>query len=151
VRLFVTFVLGTAAACALLSSCTVDPGPDLQAPAGCNAPPAFFVTDVWPKYFVPYKCGDANCHDANTGSGYFRLRSLAGVTTPDPNAPVSNWPDAWSANFMAVEQLVQCSDPTGSAVLAIPSGRSTPHPPGAVVTDIPGADKLFSTWLSGAQ
>jgi hypothetical protein len=151
VRLFATFVLGTAAACAVLASCTIDPGPDLQAPAGCNAPPAFFISDVWPKYFVAYGCGQANCHDANTGSGYFRLRSVDGVPAPDPNLPVSSWPDAWSANFMAVEEQVLCSDPTGSAVLAIPSGRSTPHPPGVVVTNIPAADQLFTTWLTGSQ
>jgi hypothetical protein len=150
VRLFATFVLGTAAACAALAGCTIDPGPDLMAPAGCNAPPAFFVTDIWPKYFVPYMCGQSNCHDANAGSGYFRLHSVDGIPAPDPNSPTSTWPDAWAQNFMAVEALLQCSDPTGSAVLSVPSGRSTPHPPGTVVTDIPGADALFTTWLGGA-
>jgi hypothetical protein len=31
--------------------------------------------------------------------------------------------------------------------LTVPSGLGQPHPPGVVVTDIPGANALFSTWL----
>jgi hypothetical protein len=34
-------------------------------------------------------------------------------------------------------------------VLAIPSGRGTPHPPGDVVTDHAAADALFTMWLAG--
>jgi hypothetical protein len=150
VRLVSTFI-GTTTACALaLWGCgTIDPGPDVGPPAGCNAPPAFFVTDVWPKFFAQYQCGQANCHDATTGHGYFRLQPVAGIAAPDPMSPVSTWPDAWSANYQAVEQNLSCSNPTGSEVLSVPSGRGQPHPGGTVVTDIPGADMLFDMWLSG--
>ena len=54
-----------------------------------------------------------------------------------------------NAVFRAVQQNLTCSSPTSSAVLAIPSGRGTPHPPGDVVTDKPGADALFTMWLTG--
>jgi hypothetical protein len=150
VRPIATFAACTLVACATLYGCTIDPGPDIGPPAGCNAPPAFFVTDVWPKYFQAYSCGKSDCHDTATGHGFFRLQDLAGVTAPDPNAPVSTWPDAWQANFHSVQQNLSCSSPGGSAVLAIPSGRGTPHPPGDVVTDKPGADSLFTMWLTGS-
>ena len=38
-------------------------------------------------------------------------------------------------------------DGVKSIVLTVPSGRSSPHPPGTTVTDIADADLLFSTWL----
>jgi hypothetical protein len=151
VRPVATFIAGTAIACVALMSCgTVDPGPDVGPPAGCNAPPALFVTDIWPRYFQQYQCGQSDCHDAATGHGFFRLQPVAGVTPPDPNSPVSTWPDAWQANFRAVQQNLSCSSPISSGVLAIPSGRGTPHPPGDVVTDKVGADALFNMWLSGS-
>ena len=149
VRPIASFMGLTAVAAAALWGCTIDPGPDVQAPAGCNAPPAFFVTDVWPKYFQAYGCGKSDCHDSATGHGFFRLQDVSGVAAPDPMAPVSTWPPQWQANFMAVEQNLSCSSPTGSDVLAIPSGRATPHPPGDVVTDHAGADALFTMWLTG--
>jgi hypothetical protein len=131
----------------LLSACTIDPGPDLLPPATCNAPSAFFVTDVWPKYFAQYTCGKGDCHDATVGHGFFRLQSVAGVPAPDPASPVLSWPAPWQANLQAVLQNVSCSAPTTSLVLVVPSGRGQPHPAGTVVTDIPAADMLFQTWL----
>jgi len=150
VRLIATFTAVMGVASATLWGCTIDPGPDVGPPAGCNAPPGFFVTDVWPKYFQAYSCGQSDCHDAATGHGFFRLQDVSAVAAPDPNSPVSTWPEQWQANFRAVQQNLSCSSPTGSAVLAIPSGRGTPHPAGTVVTDIPGADALFTMWLSGS-
>jgi hypothetical protein len=150
VRLFAAFLLCTGVACAVLASCgTVDPGPDVQPPAGCNAPPAFFVTDVWPKFFEAYGCGKSDCHDVTSGHGYFRLRPVDGIAAPDPASPISAWPEAWRANLMAVQANVSCSSPTSSPVLLIGSGRGQPHPPGNVVTDIAAADQLFATWLQG--
>jgi hypothetical protein len=149
VRLFSLIMPVTSAACAcLLAGCpTIDPGPDVGPPATCNAPPGFFVSDVWPKYFVRYGCAQANCHDATTGHGFFRLQDVSGVTAPDPNAPVSLWPMQWQENYMEVTANLSCASPETSPVLAIPSGQGQPHPAGTVVTDIPGADSLFATWL----
>jgi hypothetical protein len=150
VRLFATFLLCTAAAGVVLASCgTVDPGPDVQPPAGCNAPPAFFVTDVWPKFFEAYGCGMSDCHDSVSGHGYFRTRSVAGVAAPDPASPTSTWPDPWRTNLLAVQANLSCSSPTSSPVLLIASGRGQPHPGGNVVTDLAAADQLFTTWLMG--
>lgn len=150
VRLIATFMAVTAVAGAALWGCTIDPGPDVGPPAGCNAPPAFFVTDVWPKYFQKYSCGQSDCHDAATGHGFFRLQDVSAIAAPDPNSPVSTWPPQWQANFQAVQQNLTCSSPTGSAVVAVPSGRGTPHPPGDIVTDHAGADALFTMWLAGS-
>jgi hypothetical protein len=149
VRLFSTFIAGTAVACATLWGCTIDPGPDVGPPAGCNAPPAFFVTDMWPKYFAQYMCGQSDCHDSATGHGFFRLQDVSAVAAPDPASPVSTWPAAWQANFQTVQQNLSCSSPLESTVLAVPSGRAEPHPPGDIVTDHAGADALFTMWLSG--
>jgi hypothetical protein len=137
----------TIVACIALSGCTIDPGPDTMPPVGCAAPPDFFVTDVWPKYFAQYACGRSDCHDASSGHGFFRLQPLDGVTPPSANAPLSTWPPAWQSNFQAVLENLSCADPVNSLVLAVPSGRGQPHPPGTVVTDIPGADQLFRMWL----
>jgi hypothetical protein len=126
---------------------TIDPGPDTGPPAGCNAPAAFFVSDMWPKYFDTYKCGQSDCHDASNGHGYFRLQSVAGLLAPQPTDPLSVWPQAWTANLKSVQHNVSCANPTNSAVLIIPSGRGQPHPPGVTVLDIPAADELFLTWL----
>jgi hypothetical protein len=125
----------------------IDVGPDTGPPAGCIAPAPFFVSDVWPQYFDKYMCGQSNCHDASSGHGFFRLQSLQGVTAPQPSAPVNTWPTAWSANLRSVETNVSCANPPTSVVLVVPSGRGQPHPPGNVVTDIPGADMLFQKWL----
>jgi hypothetical protein len=131
-----------------LSACgTVDVGPDVIPEQGCNAPTAFFVTDVWPQYFDKYQCGQASCHDAVSGRGFFRLQDVSMVTAPNPMAPLSAWPFEWQQNLRNVQQNISCSNPTNSLVLAVPSGRSTPHPPGVTVTDIPAADTLFTTWL----
>jgi hypothetical protein len=148
VRLFSLITPVTWAACACLLGCaTIDPGPDVGPPPTCNAPPAFFVTDVWPKFFVKYSCGQANCHDATTGHGYFRLQDLTGVTPPDPMAPVSAWPMQWQTNYNQVTANLSCASPATSPVLAVPSGQGQPHPAGTVVTDVPGADALFQMWL----
>jgi hypothetical protein len=149
VRLLCVITLVSWAACAsLLVGCGyVDTGPAVGPPATCNAPPAFFVTDVWPKFFVKYGCGMSNCHDATTGHGYFRLQDVSGVTPPDPTSPTSLWPMAWQQNYTEVTANLSCASPETSAVLAIPAGQGEPHPGGNVVTDIPGADSLFDTWL----
>jgi hypothetical protein len=150
VRLFATFSSLTLVASAALWGCTIDPGPDVGPPAGCNAPAPFFVTDMWPKYFSQYMCGQSDCHDSATGHGYFRLQDVSAVAAPDPNSPVSTWPPEWQANFNNVTQNISCTAPTDSDVDAIPSGRGTPHPPGDIVTDHAGADALFTMWLSGS-
>jgi hypothetical protein len=132
----------------LMPACgTVDVGPDTEPPSGCNAPPAFFVSDVWPKYFGNYTCGRSDCHDASTGHGFFRLQDVSGVPAPNPTDPVSTWPAAWAANLRAVETNVSCANPTGSICLIVPEGKGQPHPPGNVVTDQPGAEALFRMWL----
>jgi hypothetical protein len=125
----------------------IDTGPETGPPAGCNAPAPFFVSNVWPQYFDTYKCGQSDCHDASTGHGFFRLQSVAGLMAPQPTDPVSLWPTAWAANLRAVETNVSCANPATSVVLVVPSGRGQPHPPGNVVTDVPGADALFRMWL----
>jgi hypothetical protein len=150
VRLLATLLLCTGVAAVVLGGgCYVDPGPDVQPPAGCNAPPAFFVTDVWPKFFAAYNCGMSDCHDSVSGHGYFRLRNVDAVAAPDPASPISSWPDEWRFNLMAVQANLSCASPTSSPVLLIGSGRGQPHPPGNVVSDIDAADQLFTDWLSG--
>jgi hypothetical protein len=136
-------LLGFGAGCG-----TVDPGPDTGPPEGCSAPTPFFVSDVWPKYFEAYTCGRSDCHDAITGHGYLRLQDVSGVAAPAPTDAISAWPAQWSANFMAITRLVSCTNPLLSQVLAVPSGQAQPHPPGIIVTDIPGADDLFRMWLA---
>ncbi len=132
-----------------LAACqTIDVGPTTGPPQGCVAPAPFFVTDVWPKYFNNYSCGKSGCHDASTGHGYFRLESVAGVPTPNPTDPVTIWPEPWSFNLDNAQANVSCDNPTTSVVLIVPSGQSEPHPGGIVVTDIPGADALFTMWLT---
>jgi hypothetical protein len=131
-----------------LAACgTIDPGPDTGPPAPCNAPAPFFVSDVMPKYFQAYACGRSDCHDASSGHGYFRLQAIAAVIAPAPTDPLSIWPMAWRTNLRAVQQNLSCANPLNSPVLAIPSGRGQPHPPGVTVTDIPGAEALFLKWL----
>lgn len=140
-------VIRAAAAICVVACGYVDPGPDVGPPATCNAPPAFFVTDVWPKFFVKYGCGMSNCHDAATGHGFFRLQDLTGVTAPDPASPVSTWPTQWQQNYNEVTANLSCASPETSPVLAVPAGQGEPHPGGTVVTDVPGADSLFQMWL----
>ena len=132
----------------LVAACgTIDPGPDTGPPAGCDAPPAFFVSDVWPKYFANYTCGRTDCHDASSGHGFFRLNDVSSVVAPNPMSAVSTWPQAWQSNFQAVEHNVNCTNPLQSAVLAVPEGKGQPHPPGVIVTDQNSADALFLMWL----
>ncbi len=138
----VVAVVAAAAACG-----TVDVGPDTEPPHGCNAPTTYFVTDVWPRYFAKYGCGMSACHDATSGRGFFRLHDVSMVTAPNPMAPLSAWPFEWQENLRNVQQNISCANPINSLVLAVPSGRSTPHPPGTTVTNIPEADMIFDTWL----
>ncbi len=131
-----------------LVGCTIDLGPDTGPPQQCNAPPDYFVTDVWPRYFEKYTCGRSQCHDASTGKGYFRVQDVSAVAAPTPTMPVSTWPAAWQNNLRAVERNVSCADPLASNVLIVPTGRGQRHPPGISVTDIPEADMIFTTWLA---
>jgi hypothetical protein len=141
-------LLASLAIWALAPGCgTVDPGPDTAPPAGCDAPAPFFVSDVWPGYFDKYGCGRSDCHDASTGHGYFRLQRVDAVAAPQPNDPVSSWAAPWRANLLSVSQNLSCANPPQSPVLAIPSGRGQPHPPGTTVTDVAAADALFRAWL----
>ena len=105
------------------------------------------MSDVWPRYFEKYQCGKSDCHDSSTGRGFFRLQSLAGVMAPAAMTPVASWPAAWQANLRAVELNLSCGNPPSSPVLAIPAGKSQPHPGGNVVTDVPDAESIFRTWL----
>ena len=89
---------GAIATALALSACTVDVGPQLDPPQGCNAPTAFFASDVWPKYFATYSCGQSTCHDSQSGRGYFRLMDVSAVTAPNPMAPLSTWPFEWQQN-----------------------------------------------------
>ena len=134
-------------ACSGAACGTVDVGPQTDPPQPCNARTNFFVSDVWPKYFAQYSCNQSSCHNASSGRGYFRLYDVSMVTAPGPTAPSSAWPFEWQQNLANVEHNISCSNPTNSVVLAVPSGQSTPHPGGNVVTDVPGADALFTTWL----
>lgn len=125
----------------------VDVGPETGPPAGCNAPPTFFVSDIWPQYFERYTCAKSDCHDATQGRGSFRLQALNGVATPAPTDSLATWPTQWRENLRSVERVLNCANPLASQVLTVPSGRAQPHPPGMTVTDVPGADDLFSRWL----
>lgn len=87
------------------------------------------------------------CHDAVSGRGFFRLQDVSAVTAPNPMAPVSAWPFEWQQNLRNISQNLSCANPSNSLCLGVPSGRSTSHPPGVTVTDIPTADALFNTWL----
>jgi hypothetical protein len=147
VRLLSSILAVTSVACTMAACGTIDPGPDTGPPASCNAPPSFFVTDIWPKFFAKYACGQSNCHDANSGHGYFRLDDVSGVVAPDPASPVSTWPMQWQDNYNQVTSNLSCASPETSPVLAIPAGQGEPHPGGLVVTDVPGADALFDMWL----
>lgn len=142
VALSVGTTLATAAGCGV-----VDVGPDTGPPAGCNAPPQFFVSDVWPRYFERYTCGKSDCHDSAKGRGSFRLQSLMGVPTPAPTDSLASWPTQWRENLRSVQRVLNCANPLASQVLTVPSGRAQPHPPGVSVTDIPDADALFTQWL----
>jgi hypothetical protein len=126
---------------------TIDVGPDTQPPSGCTARPEFFVSDVWPRFFEKYQCGTSNCHDASTGRGFFRLQSVTGLVAPAPSTPVASWPAAWQANLRAVELNLSCGNPASSPVLAIPAGKSQPHPGGTVVTDVADAEAIFRAWV----
>jgi hypothetical protein len=131
-----------------LTACgVVDVGDPTGPPAGCNAPAAYFLSDVWPRYFGKWDCGRSDCHDASSGHGFFRLQSLSGVMTPAPGTPLANWPTEWRSNLKSVQRNVSCANPLSSLVLVVPSGRGQPHPPGVTVGDIPDADLLFQTWL----
>jgi hypothetical protein len=122
---------------------------------GCNASPAFFVEHAWPEYLDRYGCGRSDCHDADSGHGYFRLSSVAGAPAFDDRQPVSAWPAAWRANLASAARLLDCADPDSSLLLAVPEGRGQPHPPGDVVEgqdpammDHATAERLFRDWAA---
>jgi hypothetical protein len=137
---------------------TVDVGPPTGPPMGCNASPVFFVEHAWPEYLDLMGCGASDCHDSDTGHGYFRLRSVAGSASFDPHQPTSQWPDAWRENLAAASRLLDCADPDASLLLAVPEGRGQPHPPGDVVKKCPPsagacdphatAETLFRDWAA---
>jgi hypothetical protein len=125
---------------------TIDPGPATGPPAGCNASPSFFVEHTWPEYLDRYGCGQASCHDAATGHGYFRLEPVAGATPFDAHQPTSTWPEQWRTDLAAAARLLDCADPGSSQLLLVPEGRGQPHPPGDVVSDHAAADALMAQW-----
>lgn len=143
------------AGCALLAASwgaggcgTIDPGPPTGPPPGCNAAPYFFVERVWPDYLKPNTCGRADCHDAQSGHGYFRLQAVSEPIGFDPRQPSSTWPDEWRANLVSATRLLNCSDPTSSLLLAVPAGKGQPHPGGVAVADYGASAQLFIEWAS---
>jgi hypothetical protein len=133
----------------------VDAGPPTGPPQGCNASPSFFVEHTWPEYLDRYPssgqgCGQASCHDAQSGQGYFRLSSVAAAPAFDDHQPTSAWPDAWRSNLMSAARLLNCSDPISSLLLTVPEGRGQPHPPGDVVgaTNHDTANQVIQDWAN---
>ncbi len=126
---------------------------------GCNGSASFFVTDVWPKYLDHWSCGKSDCHDSQSGHGYFRLvnppcpSAPSGATCPpDPMTPFAAWPDNWRLNYTNAARFLNCGDPTASQLLAIPEGKGQPHPGGVVFggQDATDAEMLFEQWAKGS-
>jgi hypothetical protein len=132
---------------------TVDVGPPTMPPMGCNGDPAFFVTDVWPKYLGPtpgYNCGQSNCHDATSGKSSFRLEAIADGP-PDPTTPVASWPEDWRFDYASATRFLNCADPTSSRLLTKPTQDGVTHEGGTVVPaggPTSDAQTLFQTWAN---
>ncbi len=137
-RLLLAALLGCGA-------CTVDTGATPDAGA-CPANADFFVSDVWPRYFVPNQCANRGCHDFDNGHGYLRLH--VPEPAPAPGTTIDLWPIGWRENFLSALQLVDCANPTQSRLLLVPEGQSNLHPPGPVVLDRKTAASVITTWVS---
>ena len=132
-----------------LSACgTVDPGPPTGPPMGCNGSPAFFVSDVWPKYLDKFGCGKVDCHDSRSGHSSFRLQDVSMVPTPGAGDAPSTWPDEWRFNYVNATRQLNCSDPLSSRLLVKPEEAGVPHQGGKLVTgtDADAARTLFVEW-----
>lgn len=138
-RLMLAALLGCGA-------CTVDAGAPPDAGA-CPANADFFVSDVWPRFFVPNQCANRGCHDFDNGRGYLRLH-VPETPPPPPGSTIDTWPIGWRENFLSALQLVDCADPTHSRLLSVPEGQSNLHPPGPVVVDRETAASVVATWVS---
>ena len=141
VRLIATFI---GRHCGRLARSLWGCGRSIRGPTSARRPaatrrPAFFVTRHVAELFRQVRLRHERLPRRGDGP---RLLPPAGRqrrdAPPDPNRRCRPGPTQWQANFRAVEQNLTCSSPTGSAVLAIPSGRGQPHPPGDIVTDHAG-------------
>ncbi len=127
-------------------ACTIDPGAPPDA-AACLASPDFFVSDVYPRYLAPNRCGSSGCHAFDGGHGVLRLRTPE-TPGPTPGQPLDGWPLAWRENYLSTIHLVRCDAPLQSRLLMVPEGQGNLHPPGPVVLDRTTAASLLQTWVT---
>jgi hypothetical protein len=125
----------------LAASCTVDAG--ATSADACKPSPAFFVSDVWPRYLVPNLCGISQCHAFDGGQGVLRFREVGAP----PTGTLADWPLEWRENYLSSIQFLRCDDPAESRLLTMPEGIGNLHPPGPVVDDRATAKSVIESWL----
>ena len=127
-------------------ACTIDTGAVPDA-AACTASPDYFVSDVYPRYLVPNRCGSSGCHSFDAGHGVLRLRTPE-LPAPTPGQAIDAWPLAWRENYLTTIHLIRCDAPLQSRLLLVPEGQGNLHPPGPVVLDRATAAFLLQSWVS---
>ncbi len=98
---------------------------DLGAPPAdvnvCQPGQMWFLSQVWPNFLAQdyngAHCYDSNCHGPNPKGQLALINSSEPMTTPlQPE---------WAANYASASQLMNCSDPSDSRLLALPEGVQT--------------------------
>ncbi|MDB4969339.1 MAG: hypothetical protein JWN44_5028 [Myxococcales bacterium] len=138
-------LLCTTALCAT-AACTIATGAPPDA-APCAPSRDFFVSDIYPRYFVPNQCGSSGCHSFDDGHGVLRLRTLQ-TPAPTPGLPLEAWDPSWRETYLSAIHLVRCDAPLESRLLTVPEGLGNLHPPGPVVLDRATAATLLETWVA---
>ena len=113
--------LWTAFAAVACACGTVDLGEPPADVTACRPSERYFAQAVWAgflnKDFGGKRCGDARCHDATSGQSLV----VAGPMGM-PTVPLSR---DWGVVYRSVTEQLSCSNPSGSALLLKPDGRTS--------------------------
>ena len=135
-------VLGGGGACSTVH--LEDPPADVNM---CHPSQMFFVDRVWPEFlgkdYGGKTCGDANCHNANSG-----LRLHVVMPTSTPSFPFMAQSD-WDVSYRSVTEQLTCSNARGSELFTRPAGLRT-HGGGKLIEPDGPEGLLLEAWVAAS-
>ena len=132
-------IVAGSVALGFLAACpTIDLGEDPSNPGVCRPDPAYFRTEMWPKYLSTtdpaMSCvAAAGCHRESDGRSGLRFDASA---TPD-----------LERNYRVAIRFLNCGTPSASTLLTRPLAGEDSHGGGDIFADTDPQVGIFQGWF----